>query len=331
MYIQAIPEVVGETYSDALFRFQHCALVGIRKADGTVDVMPDPSTRIESGDKLVLLAEDDSTVATGGPGKAAIDASCIVEREQTPPKPERTLILGWNRRGPIIVRELDNYVTVGSDLVIVASSDGLEEAVEALGTLENLTLTVQKGDTRDRRTLDALSIETFDHVITLSYSDDFDVQEADARSLITLLHARDIAQKTGAKTSIVSEMLDVKNRQLAEVTQADDFIVSDRLVGLMLSQLSEEKDLLPVFEELFKSEGAEIYLKPVEDYVVVGKPLNFYTVLESARRRGEVALGHRIIANALDAAAMYGVKVNPDKLVKTTYAAGDRIIVLAES
>ena len=38
-------------------------------------------------------------------------------------------------------------------------------------------------------------------------------------------------------------MLDVRNRELAEVTQADDFIVSDKLVSLMLAQVSENKDL----------------------------------------------------------------------------------------
>jgi hypothetical protein len=49
-------------------------------------------------------------------------------------------------------------------------------------------------------------------------------------TLITLLHLRDIGQQSGKTFSIVSEMLDARNRQLAEVTQADDFIISDRLI-----------------------------------------------------------------------------------------------------
>ena len=36
-------------------------------------------------------------------------------------------------------------------------------------------------------------------------------------------------------------MLDIRNHNLAEVTHADDFIVRDKLVSLLLAQLSENK------------------------------------------------------------------------------------------
>jgi len=57
-----------------------------------------------------------------------------------------------------------------------------------------------------------------------------DVQIADATTIISLLHLRDIARQTGRTPSIVSEILDVRNRDLAEVTSADDVIISERLV-----------------------------------------------------------------------------------------------------
>jgi len=125
-------------------------------------------------------------------------------------------------------------------------------------------------------------------------------------------------------------MLDVRNRALAEVTQADDFIVSDKLISLMLSQVSENKELNAILADIFDPEGSEIYLKPASDYVSLGEPLNFYTVVEAGRQRGEVALGYRLRAQANDPSKMYGVKVNPPKSVPVTFAEGDRIIVLAE-
>jgi hypothetical protein len=54
-------------------------------------------------------------------------------REQPP---ERTLILGWNRRAPIIINELDQYVAPGSEVMVVA--DTPEEEVEIAG--QNLQL-----------------------------------------------------------------------------------------------------------------------------------------------------------------------------------------------
>jgi hypothetical protein len=125
-------------------------------------------------------------------------------------------------------------------------------------------------------------------------------------------------------------MLDIKNRELAQVTRADDFVVSDNLLSLMLSQISENAELAQVFQILFDPEGSEIYLKPAEEYVAMDTPVNFYTVVEAARRRNQVAIGYRIMAEAYDADKSYGVKINPAKSLMTTYAKGDRIIVLAE-
>ena len=126
-------------------------------------------------------------------------------------------------------------------------------------------------------------------------------------------------------------MLDVRNRNLAEVTHVDDFIVSDELSSLLMAQISENKELYLVFEDLFNSEGSEIYLKPSADYIAPGQAVNFYTVLESARQRGEIAIGYRLAASAIDAQQSFGVVVNPNKSKSITFQEGDRIIVLAEN
>ena len=60
-----------------------------------------------------------------------------------------------------------------------------------------------------------------------------------------------------------------------------------------------------------------------------GVPMNYYTVLESARRRGDVAIGYRVTALADDAGQAYGVVVNPGKSREVTFAAWDRSIVIA--
>lgn len=125
-------------------------------------------------------------------------------------------------------------------------------------------------------------------------------------------------------------MLDIKNRDLASVTKVDDFIVSDKLISLMMSQVSENKDLMRVFEDLLRSEGSEIYLKPAGNYIKVYEEIDFYTILESAKRKGEIAIGYKIASLSADSSKAYGVTVNPDKSRKIKFEAEDRIIVLAE-
>jgi hypothetical protein len=94
--------------------------------------------------------------------------------------------------------------------------------------------------------------------------------------------------------------------------------------------LSENGALFDVFTDIFDPEGAEIYLKPAGDYVAIGKPVNFYTVVEAARRRGQTAIGYRITAEAGRADKSYGVHTNPRKSESTTFAPDDKVIVIAE-
>ena len=148
---------------------------------------------------------------------------------------------------------------------------------------------------------------------------------------MTLLHLRDLVDRHGYSANIVSEMLDDQNRELAEVTRADDFIVSDRLTSLLLSQVSENPELVKVFEELFSSGGSEIYLRPVELYVAHGREVDFYELAAAASRRRETALGFRTAADVFSRPHGYGVHLNPDKAARVRFAPGDTIIVLAES
>lgn len=332
IYMREEPGLVGKTFNDALFAYEQSSPIGLRKKDGSIVLSPASDTVIAKGDCVIVIAADDSAIAMSKGKKAEISEKAIRTKKTAKREAENTLILGWNRRGVSMIRELDKYVSSGSVVTVVAGDEGVKQVIaDECPELSNIRIQFILGDTTDRRVLDKITGETFyPHVITLSYSDTLEPQAADARTLVTLLHLRDIASKTGKTFSIVSEMLDIRNQKLAEVTRADDFIVSDKLISLMLSQISENKELTAVFADLFDPEGVELYLKPAGDYVALDEALTFYTVVESARRRGEVAIGYRRQALSGDSSASYGVKVNPKKSDKVRFEEGDRIIVLAE-
>ncbi len=137
-------------------------------------------------------------------------------------------------------------------------------------------------------------------------------------------------ERSGLDFSIVSEMLDLRNRALAEVTNADDFIVSARLVSLLMAQVAENAHLNAVFSDLFDQDGSEIYLRRAADYVAPGVEVTFATVVASARRRGEVAIGYRQVAGRGSSANGHGVTINPPKSERLALRDGDAVIVLAE-
>ncbi|PZP49018.1 MAG: hypothetical protein DI595_14580, partial [Agrobacterium fabrum] len=138
------------------------------------------------------------------------------------------------------------------------------------------------------------------------------------------------AERSGKRVSVVSEMIDIRNRQLAEVTRADDFVVSNKLVSLMLAQASENEFMAAIFNELLDEKGSEIYMRPVTDYVSINQQVNFFTISLAALRRGEIAIGYRRQReDDTDARKLGGVTVNPLKSEKIAYSARDMVIVLA--
>ncbi|CAN5395822.1 lipoprotein [soil metagenome] len=331
IYFQEEPKLVGKTFGEALFAYEHCSLMGLRLAAGGVIINPPSSTVIQKGDKLIAIAEDDDKVVFDVFAAGKFDETFIRTASGNGIHKERFLILGWNKRGTTIVSELENYVAAGSFLKIVADAPELENNLEAItGNLQNLEVELANGDTTNRILLDSLDLTTFDHIVILCYAEQLDAQAADAKTMMTLLHLRDIEEKKGESYNIVSEMIDVRNRALAEIAKADDFIVSDELTGLLLTQISENGELLDVFNELFQSEGSEIYLKPAQNYIALDKEVNFYTILESARRQNQIAIGYRLERYSDDAAKAYGVRVNPPKSEMITFKPEDKIIVLAE-
>ena len=144
------------------------------------------------------------------------------------------------------------------------------------------------------------------------------------------MHLRNLSEKADKDYSIVSEMLDIRNRELGVVAKADDFIISDNLISLMLSQLSENEELKKVYDVLFEAEGSEIYLKPVSRYVKPGEEINFYTVLDSAAQLNETAIGYRIAADSRFSDKHFGVNLNPQKSANIRFGNEDFIIVISE-
>jgi voltage-gated potassium channel Kch len=330
IYFQEEASLVGKTYKDSLFAYEHSSIIGIFTKDEEVLINPPMDTMFNAGDSVIAISEDDDTVKVSGKSNFNIQTDLFKRHEGAEAGVEKTLILGWNNRGARIIEELDNYVAAGSEVMILADGSEVEEEVKDLQKgLEKQRLTFQRGDINEKAVLVGLSPEKYDHIILLSYTD-IDMQESDAKTLICLLHLRNLSEKSGKDFSIVSEMLDIRNRDLGVVAKADDFIVSDNLISLMISQLSENKDLKKVYDVLFEADGSEIYLKPVSRYVKTGEAMNFYTVLESAAQLNESVIGYRISSESSNSDEHFGVKINPSKSDSITFSEEDYIIVLAE-
>ncbi|MGW4470000.1 CASTOR/POLLUX-related putative ion channel [Nonomuraea sp. NPDC004354] len=309
--------LVGRMYGEALFAFDTATVVGLRLGGGRVVLNPRSDTVIGEGDQLILIAADDSEIrlATAPP---AVLPNTIGLPPVPQAEPARTLILGDNRRRRRILRELGHHLLPGSEIHLVGP------VAEDVPLPRDVLVTAKQGDITDRATLEALNPGIYDQVIVLS-CDAYEPQKADARTMVTLLHLRDM--DTGA--AIVSEMNDERNRLLAQVAEADDFVVGGRLVSMLLAQLAENRHLGQVFDALLEHDGPDIYLEPAENYITLGASSTFATVIEAARRRGETALGYRLSSDSATA-PRYGVRLNPPKSEHLAFRPGDQVVVVAD-
>jgi Trk K+ transport system NAD-binding subunit len=324
IYFQTQKEIIGKTYKEILGLYDTSSIIGFFTKDQVL-INPPMDTIFKQGDQIIAISEDDDTVILDGISEPEIKKQVFNELTITTNNIEKTLILGYNKNAKTIITELDQYVAPNSSVVILCEEEiNLNDI-----SVTNQTVTSQFGKITNRKVLEEIQPENFDHIILLS-NNDIDIQESDAQTLICLLHLRNIGAKFNKSLSIISEMRDLRNREIGLVTQADDFIVGDNIISLMLSQLSENKDLKKVFDVLFEAEGSEIYLKPIERYIKTGENVNFYTLIERASMLNETAIGYRIYAQKDSSEDNFGIQINPKKSNEITFSSDDFLIVLSE-
>ena len=331
IYFKHEKALIGQTYKDALFAYNTSAVIGVFTGDKNVLINPSMDYILNEKDEIIAISEDDDTIVMDAPNHVKKEANIDQLAPEENITPKKILILGWNSNGKKIAEELNNYVTFGSELHILSnfSSEEFQEINTLKNQLQNFNLDIKSGEINDLETLKNQQPENFDNIIVLS-SKNIDLQESDAKTLICLLHLRNICKSTNRKHNIVTEMLDIKNRILGVVAKADDFIIGENLISLMLSQISENIHLKKVFDELLRSEGSEIYLKPAKRYVTCGVPVDFYQVVANAASFGDTAFGYRLLSSEANSAENFGVYINPKKDQKVTFTENDFIIVLSE-
>lgn len=318
--------------------FEDSAVIGITSGN-RARLNPPSDTVISPNDRIIAISADDNTVLQSGIRDYKINEEAICISDKKHSMFEKILILGWNEKAPIIIDEIRNFISPGTAITVVCSQDFLLESKETginflknekhFKGLKDSNIRFIEGDINDHEVLLTQVRQGFDHVIVLAYPY-IDIQETDSITLMSLIHLRDIAEKNNLKFSITSEMLDVNNMELAKAAKVDDSIVSGKLVSLLLAQISENELLNPVFEDLLSEDGSEIYLKNIEDYINLSGPVNFYTVLEAASRKNDLAIGYKIIAEENISNKNFGVYINPDKSLIINFSAGDSVIVLSE-
>ena len=315
LYFESVPMLEGKTFKEATLSFSNAVVIGLY-SNHIAKLNPPMNTMIEKNDQIILLELDDGAYRYH-PAKTA-DESKICNSEGVSVNTRNNLIiLGSNEKLPTIVAEYAKYMKQNTRIIVV--DDDFD--ITTLGAYENIEITVF-AEKITRKLLLELLTENTNNILLLNDNSQ-DSESSDSQTLLRLITLRDIANKTALHFSITTEMRSADNQRLASQARVDDFVIGSNFTSLMLAQISENPKMLPLINDLLDEDGSELYMKPVSNYVITGVPVDFYTLTESAARKGEIFIGYKL--------GNKDIIVNPPKDEFVIFGESDQIVVIAES
>jgi hypothetical protein len=169
IYFKYEPLLVGKTFYDALFLYRTCSIIGLMFADQTIKICPSRDTIIHQNDQIIVIAEDDDAIhlSTNLPIKYSsistlfqTDFSIITSNNQKQTNIEKNIILGWNSKASLIAKQLDNYVSEGSELHFLTNIDKATKIIteQLVNELKRQKLYLHSGDITNRLDLEKLNL-----------------------------------------------------------------------------------------------------------------------------------------------------------------------------
>lgn len=323
------------------FHFSNGMALGVRHPDGTLTIKPSKDYKLAENDEAIVLAEDDSTIQFSPQALVQLRNLGYAYRcKSLKQKPEKHLMIGWNSKASLALREYAKYLMQGSQINLVVQ--GLTKEIQ----IEFDNISKEYPDIK----MDAVqvNIESVDQLKTLNLTQYQSIsilsgsgakaEEIDAKTLTILLEIRQIFRdykaETGKKvsTDLIAEIIDSQDTDLVIKAGVKDFLLTNQLVSKILAQVSQEPDVMSIYEDLFSSDGSELYIKPISLYFPseqLGK-LTFADCVLAAQKRDELCIGVKIAAESRNKEKNFGINLVPNMDRQFNFTRHDALITLAE-
>ncbi|MEB3341583.1 hypothetical protein [Okeania sp.] len=329
------------TFGKLPFRFNQSIPLGVRTRNGDVVIKPDSNYRLTDTEEVIILAEDDSKIQLSKRPLAKPKVLGYGDFRKTfDGETEKHLIIGWNSKTATCLREYAKYVLPGSEVNLVTHQFTPEikaKFYEISQAYPEVSMEFEVINVDAIAELKSLELHRYDSISILSIKGK-NLEEIDARTLTILLEIKQIfreyEQETGNKvnTELVVELADSEETDLVVKAGVQDFLLSDQFVSKILAQVSQEPNVMKVYNNLFSADGSEMYIKPIELFFPPQKlgKLSFADCVFAAQSRDEICLGVRIDSQAQDKENNFGIYLAPSLDTEFTLTSKDQLITISE-
>ena len=326
----------GVTFEKLPFHFKDGVPLGIYSEAQGIRLRPEPGYILNKEDQVIILAEDDSTINFESapilsPVKLELSGKKLTQRSKS------ILILGWHNVGEIFIRESSDYLTKGTKVDILYNNPDeslVAKVTEMKESFEDFEINLTDTDPLKLENLKNINPFDYDNIIILSQNNfELNADKIDSDTLIILLLLRNIKNELGegANAHIITQVLNSENQEIITQTDVDDFIISNKLITMILAQLSEQPLIKLLYDDLFSEDGSEIYVKQSDLYFTTfPQTVRFGDLIGLAAQRDEICLGVRKGNMSRDSESNFGVRLNLPKDELVTIEEGDFLVVLSE-
>ncbi len=315
-------ELTGKTFSKSLRLFENATVIGLA-GNAQTRLNPPMNSVIGETDRIIIIGPDTASIRHSTPPLPAPRQEALSEERLSGKDGESYLILGWNRKTAATLNELSKYVSAGSTALVVSDRQP-SPAPESLST-DNLRVSHTLAALYSQEFLDSLQLEMFENIIVFRNETDGD------RRTMTLVNAlRRRMGLYGLRNNLTIQLDSLDSVDSTDRSLHEHDIVSNDLVLHIAAQMTAHPDFGPVISEITNPHGAEIYLKPVENYLKLDTDVDFYTIIEAARRRNETAIGFVLYSDIHEQIPGHGIYLNPSRNHLQRFYHFDRIAVLSD-
>ncbi|WP_298899135.1 hypothetical protein [uncultured Psychroserpens sp.] len=321
-------------FSDLSYYLKDGIPLGIYSEDDGLVLRPAKDTIVKDGDSVVILAEDDSTIAYENKQYYFPDKEKRIIDKRLDQVKKRILILGWHKVAEVFIEEATDYLLEGSDFDIMfnAPTEELKEAIDDIASeFSDFNISLHDSNPLDLENLETINPGSYDTIVILSQSvEEQSADKIDSDTLIILLLLRKVVSEEDG-LQIITQVLNSENQEIITQTNVDDFIISNKLITMILAQLSEESLMKTFYDDIFSEDGSEIYVKPASLYFdTFPQNIKFVDAIFCAQQRDEVCLGIRKGHQCKSLDDNFGITLNPDKNMEIELNENDFLIVLSE-
>ena len=335
VYFYEAPDWNSVAFYEASYHLKDGIPLGIYHPNKGLKLRPNSDTQLQQGDQLLILANDDSTIQFE-PNVFFRPKTFQLSGDRIEQQQKNILILGWHDVANIFIKEAAGYLLSGSsfDILFHQPDEALQVMVKELqGQYPDFSIRLINSNPLS---LDALELQcpfSYHNVIVLSQDlNEQSVDRIDADTLVILLLLRTIDKnKDSTQTNIITQVLNSENQEIITQTDVDDFIISNRLITMILTQLSENPLIKLFYDDIFSEDGSEIYVKPAHLYFSeFPVQIAFGSVMHLANKRDEICLGIRKGSLSKKATENFGIQLNLPKDQFILVEAEDFLVVLSE-